>query len=147
MPAAPRPRPRPRPRPPRSADGPRPGGPGRRPRASAAADRRQAAGPLAAPAAREQIGLGHYDERRPRSPRPTPLNVKWGLFDDTPAKVREAIDKARPKLAAAASPAPSAGTRDRREAKARLKEGRDRACAAGQFEQAEAIALEVNPGT
>jgi type II secretory pathway component GspD/PulD (secretin) len=96
--------------------------------------------------AREQGRLGHYDEAEKLVAQADGLGVKWGLFDDTPTKVREAIAKVRPKLSADASTASTSapsGPHDRRQAKARLKEGRV-SLASGQFEQAEAIALEVN---
>ena len=93
--------------------------------------------------AREQGKLGHYDEAEAMVAKADSLGAKWGLFDDTPAKVREAIAKARPKLAPAASADPAASAHTRRNAQAKLKDGRA-ALAAGQFEQAEAIALEVN---
>ncbi len=93
--------------------------------------------------AREQGKLGHYDEADQLVAKAESLGVKWGLFDDTPAKVREAIVKARPKMLPG-SQAPVAGApHNRRSAQAKLKEGRA-ALTAGQFEQAEAIALEVN---
>ncbi len=92
--------------------------------------------------AREQGKLGHYDEADQLVAKADALGVKWGLFDDTPAKVRESIAKARPKMATAAATAPGA-PHNRRAAQAKIKEGRA-LLAAGQFEQAEAIALEVN---
>jgi len=93
--------------------------------------------------AREQGRLGHYDEADALVVKAEALGVKWGLFDDTPAKVREAIEKARPRLAGEPAAAQAGGRHDHRDARARLKEGRE-AIASGKFEQAEAIALEVN---
>ena len=89
--------------------------------------------------AREEGRLGHYDEAEGLVAKADSLGVKWGLFDDTPAKVRETIAKVRPKLAAS----PAGSGHGRRDAQARLKQGRA-ALASGQFEQAEAIALEIN---
>ncbi|HWE40467.1 MAG TPA: type II secretory pathway, component PulD, partial [Isosphaeraceae bacterium] len=91
--------------------------------------------------AREQGKLGHYDEADQLVAKADSLGVKWGLFDDTPAKVRESIARARPKMAAS-SAAPGA-PHNRRAAQAKIKEGRA-LLSAGQFEQAEAISLEVN---
>ncbi len=95
--------------------------------------------------AREEGKLGHYDEAEAMVANADALGVKWGLFDDTPAKVREAIAKVRPRLAPAtqAAAAPDGAPHNRRAAQARLKEGHAY-LASGQFEQAEAIALEVN---
>ena len=93
--------------------------------------------------AREQGRLGHYDEAEALVAKADGMGIKWGLFDDTPAKVREAIAKVRPKLALSATPSEAAPTRDHKSAKNRLLEGRQ-ALKSNQFEQAEAIALEVN---
>jgi type II secretory pathway component GspD/PulD (secretin) len=91
--------------------------------------------------AREQILLGNYDEAQKKADAADAMDVKWGLFDDTPAKVGEDITKARPK-ATVAKAGTSDAPHDRRAAKAKLREARtmlnDR-----NFEQAEAIALDV----
>ena len=52
------------------------------------------------------------------------MDVKWGLFDDTPAKVTETIEKARPKASAAIEA--TGGPRTQQQAKAKLKEARAR---------------------
>ena len=91
--------------------------------------------------AREQIHLGNYDLAQRKVDEAEALDIKWGLFDDTPTKVTEEIKKARPKSVVAKGP--TAGQpHDRRAAKARLREARN-ALNSRQFEQAEAIALEV----
>ena len=77
-----------------------------------------------------------------KSTRPRPLEIEWGLFDDTPAKVTDDIHKARPKTVAAAKANRSALPHDRRTARIKLKEART-ALENRQFEQAEAIALDV----
>ncbi len=60
--------------------------------------------------AREQLHLGNYDEAQRKADEAEALNVKWGLFDDTPAKVGEEIKKARPKAVAARAAAPARST-------------------------------------
>ncbi len=88
--------------------------------------------------ARERIALGQYDEAEALIAEAGAMNIRWGLFDDTPAKVSEALEKARPEVAAAPSEQP--GTKE--QARAKLKEARA-LIAAGRVEQAEAAALEV----
>jgi type II secretory pathway component GspD/PulD (secretin) len=90
-------------------------------------------------AAREQIRQGNYDEAGKLVEQVRGLNVHWGLFDDTPAKVTADLEKARPKAKIASVPNQP---RDRKTAKAKLKDARV-ALANNQFEAAEAIALEV----
>ena len=89
-------------------------------------------------AAHEQIRMGNYDEATRIVVEVQKMDVKWGLFDETPTKVAEAIAKARPKTTGVA-----AGAHDKKQAIARLKEARD-LLDHNQFEQAEAIAIEVN---
>ncbi|WP_337177834.1 type II secretory pathway, component PulD, partial [Paludisphaera sp.] len=88
----------------------------------------------------ELIMTGDYDAAEAKIDEADALGVKWGLFDSTPAKARQALAKARPK----ADPAAAAPTKvvDHKAAKARLAEARA-ALADRQFESAEAIALEV----
>ena len=90
-------------------------------------------------AAREQIRQGNYDEAAKAVEQVKRMNVHWGLFDDTPAKVTADLDKARPKATVASS---ANQPHDRKAAKAKLKEART-ALASNQFEAAEAIALDV----
>ncbi len=70
------------------------------------------------------------------------LDIKWGLFDDTPAKVTEEIKKARPRIAKPAASTAANQPHDRRTARDKLREARA-ALGNRQFEQAEAIALDV----
>lgn len=87
--------------------------------------------------AREHIARGEGDEARRKVEQAKAMNVRWTLFDDTPARVEK-------DLAALPSTTPVGATHgDRREAKARLKEARE-ALAAGQIQKAEAIANEVD---
>ena len=51
--------------------------------------------------AREQIRSGNYDDAAAKVAQARALNVRWGLFDDTPAKVGRRSAKARPKAVAA----------------------------------------------
>ncbi|HEV3164266.1 MAG TPA: type II secretory pathway, component PulD [Isosphaeraceae bacterium] len=94
-------------------------------------------------AAREQIHLGNYDDAAAKLAEVRSLNVKWGLFDDTPTKVAETLEKARPKMAASASPASPGTPGNHKQAKLKLKQARD-LLNGGNYEQAEAVALEVN---
>ena len=91
--------------------------------------------------AREQLLTGNYDVAQRKADEADALNVKWGLFDDTPEKVREEVKKARPKAVARGAAAP-AEAHDRRTAKAKLRDARN-AINERHFEQAESIALEV----
>src|SRR5262249_8763159 len=50
--------------------------------------------------ARERLLLGNYDVAQRKADEAEALDVKWGLFDDTPAKVTAEIRKARPKAVA-----------------------------------------------
>ena len=86
--------------------------------------------------AREQIVLGRYDEAEAKLAQARALNVRWTLFEDTPARVAESLEKARPKVVAKGAKG------DRRQADAKLREARG-LIAAGQSQQAEAIAIEV----
>jgi type II secretory pathway component GspD/PulD (secretin) len=92
--------------------------------------------------AREQLHLGNYDGAQQKADEAEKLDIKWGLFDDTPAKVTEEIRKARPKTLARAEAAAGSQAHDRQAAKAKMRDART-ALNNRQFEQAEAIALEV----
>ncbi len=72
--------------------------------------------------AKEQMRLGNYDEADKLVAQVRQMPVKWGLFDETPDKVGEAIAKARPKLAARRQH--RAGPHDKATAVAKLKEAR-----------------------
>ena len=89
--------------------------------------------------AREQVRMGNYDEAMRVVQEVQKMNVKWGLFDETPAKLAEVIAKARPKAVVA----DVGGARDKKQAMAKLKEARE-LIANNQSEQAEALSLEVN---
>ena len=92
--------------------------------------------------AREQLQLGNYDVAQRKAGEAEALDVKWGLFDDTPAKVTEDINKARPKAVASAGRPTTSLPHDRKTARVKLREART-AMNNRQFEQAEAIALDV----
>jgi len=89
----------------------------------------------------EQLHLGNYDAAQRKAMEADALDIKWGLFEDTPAKVAEEIKKARPK-AVVSKDAGSAQPHDRRAARAKLRAARA-ALENRQFEQAEAVALDV----
>ncbi len=91
--------------------------------------------------AREQLISHNYDAAQHKVDEADALNVKWGLFDDTPARVAEDIKKARPKAVVNRASA-TVEVHDRRAAKAKLREARN-AMNSRNFEQAESIALEV----
>jgi type II secretory pathway component GspD/PulD (secretin) len=87
--------------------------------------------------AREQMRLGNFDAAAQIIAQAKAMDVRWTLFDDTPAKVEADLQKIRPQISAAA---PAAG--DRTQAKTRLKEART-SLNQGDYDRAEAIALEV----
>ncbi|WP_406699819.1 type II secretory pathway, component PulD [Singulisphaera sp. Ch08] len=89
--------------------------------------------------AREQIRQGDYEAATRLVTEVQAMNVQWGLFDDTPAKVADAIEKARPKMTATAT---SDQSRSLDLARAKVKQARA-LLANNQFEQAEALALDV----
>ena len=91
--------------------------------------------------AKEQMRLGNYDDADKLVAQVRQMPVKWGLFDETPDKVGEAITKARPKNTSGTTP--TGGAHDKATAVAKLKEARG-LLASNQFEQAEAIALDVD---
>jgi len=99
--------------------------------------------------AREQISRKQFDAAEKVAAEARGMGVKWGYFDDTPDKVMESITKARARQGAmagtATAPAPGAETgqpRDRRTARARMREARA-ALAAHDVDKADAIAREV----
>ena len=89
--------------------------------------------------AKEQMRMGNYDDAAKLVAEVRQMPVKWGLFDETPDKVGEAIAKARPKLTGASA---VATPHTKEAAVAKLKEARSM-LASNQFEQAEAIAIDV----
>ena len=50
--------------------------------------------------AREQIGQGNFDAAEKKLAEAEAFDIKWGLFDDTPTKVRTDLNKERPKTVA-----------------------------------------------
>ena len=107
-----------------------------------AADAKQQAGWLLREA-REQISLGNYEAAEKKLAQAETFDVKWGLFDDTPAKVRTDLNKEKPKTVAVATHRTSTTVPgDHKTAKAKLREARA-ALSAHQYEQAEAIAQEI----
>ena len=92
--------------------------------------------------AREQMAQGNFDAAEKKIAEADAIDIKWGLFDDTPAKVRTDLNKERPRnLASTSKPAPSL-PHNRENAHALLREARA-ALANHQIDQAEAIAQEV----
>ena len=73
--------------------------------------------------ARDQLRKGDYAGAEAKVIEARSLNIRWGLFDDTPFKVSEAIAKARPKAAASADASASSGSHDRRTAKSPAEAG------------------------
>ena len=93
--------------------------------------------------AREQLHLGNYDVAQQKVDEAEALDVKWGLFDDTPAKVTEEIKKSRPRIVVAAPAVPRRISRTIDEPPGTSSVRRGTRSANRQFEQAEAIALDV----
>jgi len=89
--------------------------------------------------AKEQMRMGNYDDADKLVAQVRQMPVKWGLFDETPDKVGEAIAKARPKTANGTA---GSGAHDKATALVKLKEARN-LLASNQYDQAEAIAIEV----
>ena len=91
--------------------------------------------------AREQIIAGNFELAEQKVAEAEASDVKWGLFDDTPAKVRADITKEKPKTVAATKAAPGQPG-DRKTAKIKIRDARA-ALASHEYGQAEAIAQEV----
>jgi type II secretory pathway component GspD/PulD (secretin) len=89
--------------------------------------------------AREQIGLKNFEAAEAFIAQAEALGLRYTLFDDTPAKVRDDLAKAR----AEAGPSVAAAPGDKKTAHARLKEAR-LALEQGDYRKAHAIAVEVN---
>ena len=90
--------------------------------------------------AREALKVGDYKKADDFVAQARALKVSWGLFDDTPAKLTADLEKARPKTADGST---KSAKGSKREAKQMLKQAHD-LMNKGKFEQAEAIALEVD---
>jgi hypothetical protein len=92
--------------------------------------------------AREQMAQGNFEAAEKKIAEAEAIDIKWGLFDDTPAKVRTDLNTERPKnLASTSKPAQSL-PHNRENARALLREART-ALANHKIDQAEAIAQEV----
>jgi hypothetical protein len=89
--------------------------------------------------AREEILRKNFDAAEQILAEAQAMDVKWGLFDESPSRVAEALRKAR----AGGGPLASKSSRDRRTARARLREARA-ALAAGNLDKAEGIAMDVS---
>ncbi|MGA7497566.1 MAG: hypothetical protein WBX00_12640, partial [Isosphaeraceae bacterium] len=92
--------------------------------------------------AREQMAQGNFDAAEKKIAEAEAIDVKWGLFDDTPAKVRTGLNKQRPKNFASTSKPAQSLPHNRETAHVLLREARA-ALANHQIDQAEAIAQEV----
>ena len=92
--------------------------------------------------AREQIAQGNFDAAEQKVAEVEALDIKWGLFDDTPTKVRNVLNKERPKNDASAAKSVTTKPGDHKTAKAMLREART-ALSNHQYDQAESIAQEV----
>src|SRR5271157_1206707 len=53
--------------------------------------------------AREQMAQGNFDAAEKKIAEAEAIDIKWGLFDDTPTKVRTDLNKERPKILASTS--------------------------------------------
>ncbi|WP_246196174.1 type II secretory pathway, component PulD [Aquisphaera giovannonii] len=93
--------------------------------------------------AREQIAAGNPAGAEAKIAEAEAVDVKWGLFDDTPAKVRKDLKREFPNAASAdvGKAAPSQPG-DHKTAVAQLREARA-ALAKHQVDQAESIAAQV----
>ena len=92
--------------------------------------------------AREQMAQGNFDAAEKKIAEAEAIDIKWGLFDDTPTKVRTDLNKERPKSLASTSKPAQSLPHNRENAHALLREARA-ALANHQIDQAEAIAQEV----
>ena len=92
--------------------------------------------------AREQMAQGSFDAAEKKIAEAEAIDIKWGLFDDTPTKVRTDLIKERPKHLATPAKPPQSVPHNRENAHALLREART-ALANHQVDQAEAIAQEV----
>ncbi|MCA1686219.1 MAG: hypothetical protein LC745_09620, partial [Planctomycetia bacterium] len=86
--------------------------------------------------ARERIQLKQFDAAAQIVAEVRDLGVTWGYFDDTPDKVTESITKARARAGPSGAETPP--PRDRRSARARLREARA-ALAANDVDGADAV--------
>ena len=92
--------------------------------------------------AREQMAQGNFDAAEKKIAEAEAIDIKWSPFDDTPTKVRNDLNKERPKNSASRSKPAQSLPHNRENAHALLREARA-ALANHQIDQAEAIAQEV----
>lgn len=92
--------------------------------------------------AREQIQVGNYQAAIQFLAQAKAMDVRWGLFDDTPSKVERDLNLAMAQAPNGPAAGPAATPGDRRQARTRLKEARA-ALERGDAARAKAIALEV----
>ena len=92
--------------------------------------------------AREQMAQGNFDAAEKKIAEAEAIDIKWGLFDDTPTKVRTDLNKERSKSLASTSKRAQSLPHNRENAHALLREARA-VLANHQIDQAEAIAQEV----
>ena len=92
--------------------------------------------------AREQMAQGNFNAAEKKIAEAEAIDIKWGLFDDTPTKVRTDLNKERPKSLASTSKRAQSLPHNRENAHALLREARA-VLANHQIDQAEAIAQEV----
>lgn len=91
--------------------------------------------------AREQMALGNLEQAAQIVAQVKAMNIRWTLFDDTPAKVESDLAKLGANAPGVAAAQPVAG--DRKRARAQLKEARA-ALESGDIDRAEMLAGEVN---
>ncbi|MFO0909224.1 MAG: hypothetical protein U0794_12890 [Isosphaeraceae bacterium] len=101
--------------------------------------------------AREQILKQHFDVAEQAIAEARSLDVKWTMFDETPDRLAEALMKARQKAGLTEAPSspgllasvfPGQSPKDRRAARARLREARI-ALGANHLDRADEIVQEV----
>jgi len=92
--------------------------------------------------AREQMAQGNFEVAEKKLAEAEAIDVKWGLFDDTPTRVRNDLNKDRPGNVASTSKPAQSLPHNRETAHALLREARA-ALANHEVDQAEAIAQEV----
>jgi hypothetical protein len=89
--------------------------------------------------AREQIFKGKLDAAEELINQADAMKIKWGYFDDTPARVAETLKRARGKGTIGSK---SYQSHDRHEARIKLRSARD-ALATGEIDKAEETARDV----
>ena len=94
--------------------------------------------------AREQMAMGNLEAAAEKLAEVERMSVKWGLFDDTPAKVRKDLEKMMKRVGSNAAPGGSntSGRKDLEQARDRLRQARA-ALDSNDLDKAEEIAREV----